>query len=161
QSAVAAIERVKPSIVAVGTFERTRTPAFEFRGTGFAVGDGSAIATNAHVLPKRIDGPRLEVLGILVPVPGGTQVQFREAKQVAVDPGSDLALLQIGGNALPALPIADSDAVKEGQGVLFTGYPIGNALGPFPATHRGMVAAVSPIAIPQARSGDLDPKVIR
>ena len=161
QSAVAAIERVKPSIVAVGTFERTRTPAFEFRGTGFAVGDGTLIATNAHVLPKRIDGPRLEVLGILVPVPGGTQVQFREAKQVAIDPGSDLALLQIGGNALPALPLADSDAVKEGQGVLFTGYPIGNALGPFPATHRGMVAAVSPIAIPQARSGDLDPKVIR
>ena len=161
QTAIAAIERVKGSIVAVGTFERTRTPPFEFRGTGFAVGDGTLVATNAHVLPKLIDGPRLEMLGVLVVVPGVAQVQFREAKQVAIDPGSDLAVLQIGGAALPALALADSDLVKEGQSVLFTGYPIGNTLGPFPATHRGMVAAISPIAIPQARSADLDPKVIR
>jgi S1-C subfamily serine protease len=51
--------------------------------------------------------------------------------------------------------------VKEGQAILFTGFPIGAALGAFPATHRGMVAAITPIAIPQARSADLDPKTIR
>ena len=42
-----------------------------------------------------------------------------------------------------------------------TGFPIGAALGPFAATHRGMIAAIAPIAIPQSRSADLDPKVIR
>jgi S1-C subfamily serine protease len=45
--------------------------------------------------------------------------------------------------------------------VLFTGFPIGNVLGPFPATHRGMVAAITPIAIPPAHSSQLDPRLIR
>ena len=54
----ATIERIKPSIVAVGTFEPTRNPQFSFAGTGFAVGDGSLIATNAHVLPKVLDSER-------------------------------------------------------------------------------------------------------
>ena len=45
------IQRVKPSIVAVGSSDRTRSPAFSMRGTGFAVGSGNVIATNAHVIP--------------------------------------------------------------------------------------------------------------
>ncbi len=60
-----------------------------------------------------------------------------------------------------ALRLRDSDGVKEGQAILFTGFPIGAALGPYPATHRGMVSAITPIAIPQARSAELNPKVIR
>ena len=36
EDATAAIGRVKGSIVAIGTYERTRTPQFQFRGTGFA-----------------------------------------------------------------------------------------------------------------------------
>ena len=159
--AIATIDRVKDSIVAIGTFERTRTPQFQFRGTGFVVGDGTLIATNAHVLPGALDPAKLEVLGILLPIPGEERSRFREAKQLAVDPGSDVALLKLGGDKLAPLALRDSDGVKPGQMVLFTGFPIGAALGPYPATHRGMIAAVTPIAIPQARSGELDPKVIR
>ena len=161
QDATATIERIKGSVVPIGTFERTRTPPFEFRGTAFVVGDGTLLATNAHVLPGVLDTTRLEQLGILLPGPDRDKVQFREAKQVAVDPGSDLALLKIGGTPLPAMRIRDSDGVKEGQAVMFTGFPIGAALGLFPATHRGMIAAITPIAIPQARSAELDPKTIR
>jgi serine protease Do len=161
QDSTATIERVKGSIVAIGTYERARTPPFEFRGTGFVVGDGTLVVTNAHVLPGVLDTTRLEQLGILLPGPDRDKVQFREAKQVAVDPGSDLALLKINGAALPAMRIRDSDGVKEGQAVMFTGFPIGAALGLFPATHRGMIAAITPIAIPQARSAELDPKTIR
>ncbi len=160
ESATATIERIKGSIVAIGTYERTRTPPFQFRGTGFAIGDGSFIATNAHVLPATLDANRLEVLGILLPGAAGGKVQFREAKQSAVDPDSDLALLTIGGAALPALRLGDSGRVKEGQDVLFTGFPIGPVLGPYPATHRGMISAITPIAIPQARSSELKPSVI-
>ena len=160
-NAIDTIARVKVSVVAVGTYERTRTPAFEFKGTGFAVGDGLSIITNAHVVPRLLEGAKMETLGIVIPMPGGTQVEFREAKQVATSADVDLALLRIGGAPLPALKIGDSDTVREGQSVLFTGYPIGNTLGPFAATHRGMVSAISPIAIPQARAGELDPKVIR
>jgi serine protease Do len=160
QDTTTAIGRVKASIVAVGTYEGTRTPQFQFRGTGFVVGDGTLIATNAHVLPGAVDSSRLERLGVLVPG-AGDKSEFREAKQEAIDPGSDLAVLRIGGAALPALRLRDSDGVKEGQRILFTGFPIGAVLGPYPATHRGMVSAITPIVIPQARSADLNPHVIR
>jgi len=161
---VSTIEQVKASIVAVGTFERTRTPPFQFRGTGFVVDDGTLIVTNAHVVSALVDPAKMEVLAILIPGPpkdGKDQVQIREAKQIAVDTGSDLAVLRIAAPALPALKIRGSDRVKEGQEVLFTGYPIGAVLGPFPATHRGMISAITPIAIPQARAGELDPRTIK
>jgi S1-C subfamily serine protease len=161
QESSPAIERVKGSIVAIGTFERTRTPPFEFRGTAFVVGDGTLVATNAHVLPGVLDTTRLETLGIVIPGADRDKVQFREAKQVAVDPGSDLAVLKLVGTPLPAMQIRDSDGVREGQPIMFTGFPIGAALGLFPVTHRGMIAAITPIAIPQARSTELDPKTIR
>ncbi|MDP1045453.1 hypothetical protein Q6332_30925, partial [Klebsiella pneumoniae] len=37
----ALIERSKPSVVLVGTYSPTDNPRFGFRGTGFAVADGS------------------------------------------------------------------------------------------------------------------------
>jgi len=161
QDAQATIERVKQSIVPIGTYERSRTPPFAFRGTAFVVGDGTYVVTNVHVLPGVLDTTQLEVLGVLVPGVTADKVDFREARRVAVDPGSDLAVLKIGGAPLPALRIGNSDGVKEGQPVLFTGFPIGTAIGLFAATHRGMVSAITPIAIPQARSAELDPKTIR
>ncbi|MEO9135992.1 MAG: serine protease [Casimicrobiaceae bacterium] len=155
------IARVKPSIVAVGTFERTRAPAFQFRGTGFAVADGTTIATNAHVLPSVTDDSHEEVLAILLPGSGKEGAQVRQAKRVAIDVGTDLALLKMDGAPLPPLKLRDSDTAREGQLVLFTGFPIGAVLGVFPATHRGMISAITPIAIPQGRAADLNPAVIR
>jgi len=158
--AVATIERVKSSVVAVGTYERTRTPAFQFRATGFAVGDGTLIATNAHALPGLLDSERRETLAIVVPA-ADAQSQLREAREIAVDPGTDLALLKITGQRLPALKLGSLDNVREGQAVLFTGFPIGGVLGLYAATHRGMVAAITPIAIPPPAAANLDPRVIR
>ena len=63
------------------------------------------------------------------------EVQVREGRQIAVDTGTDLALVKITGPALVPLRIRDSDSVREGQEVYFTGFPIGAVLGPFPATH--------------------------
>ncbi|HSV18645.1 MAG TPA: serine protease [Casimicrobiaceae bacterium] len=160
----ATIARVKNSIVAIGTYERTRTPPFQFLGTGFAVGDGTLIVTNAHVLPPVLDPGKSESVAILSSAPpkdGRTQAQMREARRVAVDPGADLAVLKVDGPPLPPLKIRDSDTVREGQEVFMTGYPVGAVLGPFAATHRGMVAAITPIAIPQARAADLDPATLR
>jgi S1-C subfamily serine protease len=154
------IERVKASVVAVGTFQRTRSPAFRFLGTGFAVGDGATIVTNAHVLPVSLDADRLETIAILI-AGQGREAQLRPAARGAADPARDLALLRIEGAPLPALTVRDSDGVREGEAVLFTGFPIGNVLGPHPATHRGMVAAITPIVIPPAHSSQLDTKAIR
>src|SRR6476659_91451 len=155
------ITRIKPSIVAVGTFERGRSPAFQFRGTGFAVGNGTTIVTNAHVLPSLTDVAHRESLAILAPGSTSDGSQIREGRATAIDTGHDIALITIEGAALPALKLRDSNAVREGQEILITGFPIGAVLGPFPATHRGMVSSITPIAIPQGNANDLDAVVIR
>ncbi len=161
--AVATIEHVKSAVVAVGTVQRTRSPPFQFRGTGFAVGDGTLIATNAHVLPGALDSVRAESIAVALPAPaknGQQQMQLREARQVAIDPNVDLALLRINGPPLAALTLRTDD-VREGQEVMFTGFPIGAILGLYPATHRGIVSAITPIAIPQARAAQLNTATVR
>jgi serine protease Do len=151
------IARVKRSVVGIGTFERERRPAFELRGTGFAVDTGKTIATNAHVLPATLDGVHDERLAILLPgVEGDQTVRIRFAQRLATDPDADLALLRFEGEPLVPLNVQDSDAVREGQRFLFTGFPLGVVLGPYPATHRGMVSAITPIAIPQRNAATLN-----
>jgi len=162
QTTVQTIARVKSAVVAVGTFQRTRSPPFRFLGTGFAVGDGSLVATNAHVLPDALDaGGDPESLAILVPGPEAHRAQVRTATRAARDDAHDLALLRVAGQPLPALAVRDSAAVAEGDQFLFTGFPIGSALGPYPATHRAMVSSITPVAIPQGNAQQLDPKVVR
>lgn len=159
-SAPATIAQVKASIVAVGTFERLRNPQFSFAGTGFVVGDGLLVATNDHVVPKTLSNERGEAIAVAIPA-ADRMVQIRTARRVASDAGSDLALLRIDGEPLPALVLGDAQAVREGEWYLFTGFPIGSVLGLFPVTHRAMIAAVTPIAIPATRADQLDARVAR
>lgn len=154
------IETVSASVVAVGTFMRTRSPAFGFRGTGFAVGDGTLIATNVHVLPVVMDSANLETLVVALRHADG-RIEVRQARQVVSDPEHDLALLKIDGAALPPLRLSESDMVRVGEGFLLTGFPMGEVLGLVPVTHRAMVSAITPIAIPSANDRQLDPKVVQ
>jgi serine protease Do len=158
--APATIARIKASIVAVGTYERLRNPQFSFAGTGFVVGDGLLVATNDHVVPKTLNNEREESIAVAIPG-AGSMVQIRAARRLASDAASDLALLRIDGTPLPALALGDAQAVREGEGYLFTGFPIGSVLGLFPVTHRAMIAAVTPIAIPAARADQLNARVAR
>jgi serine protease Do len=157
-----AIDHVKASIVAVGTLQRTRQPQFRFLGTGFVVGDGTLVATNAHVVPPpATGGDDPERLVAVVPSRDPAQRIFREATQVAAAPEQDLALLRIGAPALPALVLGDSQRVRDGDELYFTGFPVGGVLGLIPATHRAMVAAVTPIVLPTGNARELNPRVIR
>lgn len=155
-----AIDRVKPSIVAVGTFQAMRNPQFDFAGTGFAVGDGSLVATNEHVVPKSVNRDRNETIAVAVRSPDNS-MQWRPARMVAADSSTDLVLLKVDGPPLPPLRLGDSGRVREGDSYLFTGFPIGGVLGLFPATHRTMIAAVTPIVIPAARADQLDARALR
>lgn len=155
-----AIERVKPSVVAVGTFQKMRSPAFVFRGTGFAVDDGTVVATNAHVVSPAIQAESGEVMMVLVHVSGAKVPQPREARVIAMDKEHDLALLRISGAPLPAVTFGNSEAARDGQGIAFTGFPIGNALGFYPVTHRGIIASVTPIAIPAPSARGLDSRAV-
>ena len=155
-----AIERVKPSVVVVGTFQRLRSPQFVFRATGFAVGDGALIATAAHAVPATLPAEPPETMMVLVAVAGAQEPQPREAKVAAVDRTHDVALLRIGGAPLPAVTLGNPDAVRDGAAIAFTGFPIGNALGFFPVTHRGIVSSRPPIAVPSPTARELDSRVI-
>lgn len=154
-----AIAKVKPSVVAIGTYQKTRSPPFVFRGTGFVIGDGTTVATNAHVLPEQLSAQNREVL-VAVPWSGG-QPQPRDATPYAVDLEHDLALLKINGSPLAALELNESATVREGQIFAFTGFPIGNVLGLVPVTHRAMISAVTPIAMPQQTAKQIDANMIK
>lgn len=153
------IQRVKPSIVAIGTFDKTRSPAFGMRGTGFALGTGNVVATNAHVIPESLSASGTEALVVRIPTATG-ELQQRGAKLINVDKSHDLALLKIEGPPLPAIPLG-KETVREGQEVAFIGFPIGAVLGLTPVTHRAIVSAITPIALPGATAQQLTEKVIR
>ena len=155
----AAIERIRPSIVAVGTTEPTRNPPYQFRGTGFVVGDGTLVATNNHVLPPAVDDAHREVVAVAIPQSGG-DAMVREATIVARDADHDVAVLRLSGPALPAVRLGDASRVREGDSFAFTGFPIGSVLGLYPATHRALVSAITPVALPQATARSLDPALI-
>ncbi len=50
---------------------------------------------------------------------------------------------EYGAEGLTACPM-----LREGQVVAFIGFPIGGVLGLSPVTHRGIISAVTPIALP-------------
>lgn len=153
------ITAIKPSIVVVGTFSQLRSPAFLMRGTGFAFGDGSTIATNAHVIAQTLDATQQETLAVLIRQ--GNELHRRNAKVQVADPDHDLALLRISGPPLPALKIKPAASVREGQAVAFIGFPLGGALGFSPVTHRGIISSITPIALPAGNSAQLKEKPIR
>jgi S1-C subfamily serine protease len=153
------ITRVKPSIVAVGTFLPTRSPQSNFGGTGFVIADGRHVVTNAHVIPKEIDYAKKERLAVFVGQ--GSKASGRNAKILAMDEKHDLCLLSIAGKPLPALELGTTKQVKEGNLYAFTGFPIGMVLGLQPVTHRGIVSAITPMVIPALTSRQLSVKMIR
>ena len=153
------IARIKPSIVGVGTVERTRRPPIVLRGTGFAVADGRHVLTNAHVVSVNLDGKDREFLAVFSGE--GPQAQVRQARVVARDKVHDVALLKISGAPLPSMKIGDAGRVREGDRYAFTGFPIGMVLGLYPVTHRGIVSSITPVAVPANTTRSLDSLVIK
>jgi S1-C subfamily serine protease len=153
------IEKVRPSVVAVGTAYPPRQPNVRgdrvvYLATGFAVGDGLHIITNAHVVDVELDVDNNQTLAVFSGT--GVKVTAHPALEVARDDEHDLVLLQIRGSALPPLQLGNSNSVREGQAIAFSGFPLGMALGLYPVTHRGIVAAITPAAQPSAHGNELN-----
>lgn len=152
------IEVVKPSIVGIGSFQKLRSPAVIFSGTGFVVGDGLTVLTNAHVVQEIINSEQKDMLGIMIGM--GDTVQFRSATLEALDKEHDLAQLRIVGPALPALQLGDSGSVTEGQSMAFTGFPLGLIMGLHHVTHRALVSSITPVVMPSMSARQLHPRLI-
>lgn len=153
------IQKIKPSIVAVGTFMPTRSPRASFRGTGFVVGDGNLIVTNAHVLPDSLNIEKLEKLAIFIRK--GKQNKMAVVEKLAIDTRHDIAILKMLNGRMTPLVLGDTSLVQEGQSFAFTGYPIGMVLGLFPVTHQGIISAITPMVIPMIKARQLNAKLMK
>ena len=137
-----AVERVAPGVVTIRAAHRTRAPrqhpffndptlrdlfggifgSPQSRGPSVQMGLGSGvivhangtILTNHHV----VDGAET----IKVELKNN---RIYDAKVIGSDPPSDLAVLKIEGNNLPALSLGDSDRVRVGDVALAIGNPLG------------------------------------
>lgn len=148
------VARLRGSVLPVGTYSATDSPRFGFRGTGYVVGDGTLVATNAHVLPDLVDtasGPRMAVFVAGEP---------RAARVAATDRQHDLALLRLEGAPLVPLTLEEDGRAREGQAVALMGFPLGSALGFSPVTHRGIVSSITQLALQAPSSQQLDARAI-
>lgn len=151
-----AIPQIRPSVVAVGTYQKTRRPPINMLGTGFAVADGKHVFTNDHVLPQKL--AKGEFLVILT---GRDESgQARKVLSTIRHGTHDLALLEMAGPALPALQIDSSKSAVEGQELAFTGFPLGIMLGLHPVTHRALLAGIVPMVIPSRSSRELNARAL-
>lgn len=106
-------ERVKESLVVV-TFSG-RDGKQEGLGSGFIIDANGLIATNMHVIG--------EARPIQVRLQDGRKFDVQSIH--ASDRHLDLAVLKIDAADLPALPLGDSDAVKQGAPAIALGNPRG------------------------------------
>lgn len=84
-------------------------------GSGVIVdNEAGLVLTNHHVIAKADE--------IVVNLSSGRDL---EAELVGSDPKTDIAVLRIDASGLPALPVADSDALRVGDFVLAIGNPFG------------------------------------
>lgn len=155
----AVVAAAKPSVFAVGLFSRIAKPAFRFSGTCFAI-PGGLFVTCAHVIPP-LNPANREMVAIAIPAPGGHKMV--EVKVVASNRESDLAIIE------PVSPMAESIKAlqlsntmpADGTEIVLIGYPIGSALGLHAASHRGIVAAVVPLASPLPTTTGLEARNVQ
>ncbi|WP_347888576.1 serine protease [Nitrosomonas europaea] len=156
---VKTVERIKPAIVGIGSFQKLHSPPVNFLGTGFVVEDGLHAITNAHVISDLSSNTSK---GSLIIMTGkGEKPELRNATIIALDKEHDLALLRFEGTALPAMKLGDAGTIKEGKLLAFTGFPIGMVLGFYPVTHRATISSITPVILPAQNARQLDAAKIR
>jgi S1-C subfamily serine protease len=152
------VAKMKPSVVGVGLYDALGVQTHQLRGTGFAFGDGSLIATNYHVLTEELDPQKVQYHIVFSGT--GRQPKIHKAKIIAKDREHDLVILKIDSK-LPTVTLANQEYAQDGTEVLLTGFPIGSVLGLYPATHRGIIAATTPDVIPSAHSSQLSINMLK
>lgn len=152
------IDKIKPGVVGIGTYNKLRRPPAILSGTGFSITDGRHVITNAHVIPETINEKHNEFIAVFSGK--AEKISVYPARVIRIDKEHDLCLLSFEGPALPALVLGEDAHVREGNLYAFTGYPLGVVLGLNAATHRGIVAAITPIALPSNAIRPLDKTLV-
>ncbi len=145
---VVAAAYAKDRVVSVGVYDRLKRPTLLYMGSGFFVGDGHHVATNAHVVDavlKHSDAQHMRVFLKSDRAPHG-----RPAQVVAIDRLHDVAILKVAGRKSPTFSL-DIKRPMTGRGICVMGYPIGAILGFEPLFHDGTISAVVPAVKPMPR----------
>ncbi len=153
------VAKVKPSVVGIGIHTPTSRPQNILQGTGFVIGDGHYVVTNAHVLPTELDESLLQKIAVFIG--SGKQAKIRQAEIIIISELYDLAVLKISGSALPALILANEKFRGDGNYIAFIGFPIGSVLGLYPVTHRGIIASTTPTVVPAQSAGQISIKMLK
>ena len=149
---VQAVERVQPSVVSLHVRYRERVQhRYRYRGdpfwnlfspfyyvpqdqtgSGFVVDGEGYILTNSHVVG---DPRQLQKITASLPEPDGRTF---EARYVASDPNSDLAVLKVDDGNMPVAPLGTSDDILVGEWAI----AIGNPFDLGPTVSIGVVSAL-------------------
>ncbi|MEI6893197.1 MAG: serine protease [Colwellia sp.] len=153
------VAKIKPSVVGVGVHTPTSQPQNILHGTGFVIGNGQYIVTNAHVLPSLLNDNLLQKIAVFIG--SGKDATVRKAEIIATSSLYDLAILKVSGSALPAMILDNEVLHPDGKAIAFTGFPIGGILGLYPVTHRGIIASITPTVIPAVSSKQISLKMLQ
>lgn len=96
-----------------GSQRQPRRQQGQASGSGVIISKDGYIVTNNHVVQ---DADEVEVIM--------TDKRSFKAKVIGTDPLTDLAVIKVDANNLPAITLGDSDALKLGEWVLAVGYPL-------------------------------------
>ena len=105
------VSRAMPSVV---TFE-VETPSGRRQGSGFVVDSTGRILTNHHIV-RDAESVRVKLASGDV---------YDAVAVLAADERRDIAVLQIAGFHVPALPLGNSDSLRIGAPVVLIGSPLG------------------------------------
>lgn len=154
---VTATREIRPSVVAVGSYQRTDTPTVKYFGTGFVIHDGLTVVTNAHVVEALRQSQRLDEMRVFFP--DTRDVDGRAAKVLLEDKYHDVALIQFVGRPGKAVRLGPGEDAAQGTAVGILGYPVGTMLGLVPAVHKGVVGAVVPAVLPLPTGVKMTPEL--
>lgn len=157
---VALVARSRGAVFPIGTYSPTDSPRFGFSGTAFAVSDGRLLVTNVHVVQPGQDSGKRMAIRI---ERAGSREEYRELELVAMDRANDLALLRpvVPGRLPATLELGPDAMAPEGTDVLLLGYPLAGALGFSQIAHRGMIAAITHMALPSPSARGLNAALVR
>lgn len=116
RAVVSVVEKVGPAVVAIGIKKQTylNDPGGEGSGSGMIIAPDGFVLTNDHV----VDGST----GVKVTLTDGRAYM---AQIIGTDSATDLAVVRVSSNDLPAVELGNSDSLRVGQVAIALGNPLG------------------------------------